>query len=147
MSHIDSSGKYNHTEIIPSVVFFKPNVAKASNNWMGASGKSLYFWQRHYMCRKNAFCLTSVQVFMDRKMCTQKLDGLHPVKQQICCYAVVHWGLRIRQFRPLWMLCWKNMKTMILLSAYQLGRNKHLAVGTNRVCLAAKEKQCGAVLI
>lgn len=75
MSHIASSGKYNHTETVPSVVFFKPNVAKTSNNWMGASGKSWYFGQRlQSMCRTNAFFLTSVQVFMDRKMCTQKLD-------------------------------------------------------------------------
>ncbi len=39
------------------------------------------------------------------------------------------------------------MKTTVLLSAYQLGPNKHLAMDPNRVCLAAKEKQCGAVLI
>ncbi len=32
-------GNINDTKIIPSVVFFKLNVAKASNNCMGASGK------------------------------------------------------------------------------------------------------------
>ncbi len=49
-------GNINDTEIIPSVVFFKLNVAKASNNCMGASGKSQYFGQRlQYVCREKIF--------------------------------------------------------------------------------------------